>query len=170
MKVAFFPNEKNWDNNEYYKNLKDSLLKSGVEIAPGEGDLLDRKWLRDNRGEVNILHFHWLHYHYKIKSLYNTKKLLLFIYKLIYARALGYKIVWTVHNLFPHDATKLYIDKFVRKLMCWSAHSIIVMCQCAKNTVTKEFGVPEKIAVIPHGNYTVDTTLRNQRKVIYSKM
>jgi glycosyltransferase involved in cell wall biosynthesis len=67
-----------------------------------------------------------------------------------FARALGIRLVYTVHNVLPHDASspqvcvyrRLYqlIDQFI----CHDVH--------AKARLSSEFGIePARISVIPHG-------------------
>jgi len=155
-KVVFFPNSSVWDNNEFYLNLKTSIIKNEVEILEGVGDHLDLNWLFKNKGVVDVLHFHWIQYHYMSNEEWSVKKLLAFSSKLILARLAGYKIVWTVHNLYPHDTKNKLIDFIARKVVLGVSNSVIVMTEKAKGLIREEFGRKKKIFTIPHGRYYFD--------------
>jgi glycosyltransferase involved in cell wall biosynthesis len=67
-----------------------------------------------------------------------------------YAKFLGIKVVYTVHNVLPHDTGTRYKQSFssfyheVDALICHTVE--------AKNRLVEEFHVPSnKISVIPHG-------------------
>jgi glycosyltransferase involved in cell wall biosynthesis len=66
------------------------------------------------------------------------------------ARALGCKIVYTVHNVLPQDTGEKY------RALYWRIYHMVdrLIChdECAKTRLTDEFHVrPERVTVIPHG-------------------
>ncbi|MGE5570044.1 MAG: glycosyltransferase family 4 protein [Rhodospirillales bacterium] len=67
-----------------------------------------------------------------------------------YARMLGCRLVYTVHNLLPHDTREGHRARYARlyrrmdALICHSSH--------ARSRVTAEFDIdPTRVWVIPHG-------------------
>ena len=107
MKVFFF-----WEDvggltlahrcNPYAGLLALALARRGIELELGDYTF-SRQWLRENRDEVSILHLNWLHQFYREDDLAATRKRYdHFAANLSYARELGYRIVWTMHNLYPH--------------------------------------------------------------------
>jgi len=66
---------------------------------------------------------------------------------------LGFKIVWTVHNLLPHERLTPLLDRMFRLLLIKKGDGIIVHCNEALNKVIATFGRPKRAVVIPHGNY-----------------
>ena len=66
-------------------------------------------------------------------------------------------IVYTVHNVLPHDTGNRYRDAFVRIYRIPDA--LICHTQEAKNQLVENFGVPSgKIWVIPHGPLSNEVT------------
>src|SRR5581483_12274716 len=89
-------------SNPYQRLLYEALAETGVRLAPS--GKLRSKWLWENRREVGILHFHWLSGYYRHPRLAGqVVRLLLFAQRLLLARALRYRVVWTVHEIDPHD-------------------------------------------------------------------
>jgi beta-1,4-mannosyltransferase len=79
-------------------------------------------------------------------SLWNT----LFSLRLI--KALGYSLVWTVHNALPHEP-QTSDDKRVTRVTAALADGLIVHSSRALDTL-KEMGADvSRAAIIPHGNY-----------------
>ncbi len=71
---------------------------------------------------------------------------------LLFLRLLGTKLVFTAHNVLPHENSA--IDRFLRSCIYRAAGTIIVHSEYIKNKLAKDFRVePKKIKVIPHGNF-----------------
>lgn len=74
---------------------------------------------------------------------------------LLYCRRLGIKIVYTVHDLVPHDTGERYQDRFRRLYRLMDA--LIAHSESAKQRLIADFGIaPERIWVIPHGPFFYD--------------
>jgi len=105
----------------------------------------------------HIYHVHW------IQDAYNSKLIIIFLFKsiiflsaLIYLRLIGTKIVWTVHNVFPHEIHFKKGEKIIRSLFAKLCNALIIMGRDLKTIVTEQFGIsPDKIYYIPHGHYFV---------------
>jgi glycosyltransferase involved in cell wall biosynthesis len=74
--------------------------------------------------------------------------------KLKYAKSLGYKIIYTAHNISSHDSKFLERElRFRREISAYFNH-VIVHGEIAKQRIIDEIGVDEKIIhVMPHGTY-----------------
>lgn len=154
MRVAFFPNILTRLSNPYLDLLEKSLKTQGILFEEDGSDFLSWRRLLKSRHQVTLYHFHWIDYHYHgptflTSFLYALK----FIVKLIFARSLGYRIVYTLHNLHPHETSYPLLDFIVRKAMLLSAHSVIVHCNAGRDLLEKEFGRKRNVHVIPLGNY-----------------
>lgn len=69
---------------------------------------------------------------------------------LLMIRLRGCKVVYTAHNLLPHDTGEKYYKQFKRYYH--HVDSIIVHTQTTKYELSEKFGIPvERISVIPHG-------------------
>ena len=88
----------------------------------------------------SVIHFQW--FKFPIVDYFLLKIISLFLNKV--------KIVYTVHNVLPHNTvnTHKYIYEKIYKIV----HKIIIHDQYSKNILSKSFNIkPLKIHVIPHG-------------------
>src|SRR5262249_24426382 len=78
-------------------------------------------------------------------------------------RLRGVRVVWTAHNLYPHDGGKdLWLHRFARWFLVRIVDRIFVHGTTAAQIVQTEFGVDSTILrVISHGNWirTYPTTI-----------
>ena len=82
------------------------------------------------------------------------------------ARALGIKVVGTVHNVVPHDSSKALTSTYSRLYSLM--HGFICHNLPAKDRLASEFGIdPARITVVPHGQlFGTDKTERTSRVVV----
>ena len=131
-----------------YQNLLYSHMKD-VEVIKKKS--ISLSWILSN--EPCVIHLHWLG---KSNILLYPFKLLYLMLRLKIAKSRGYKIVWTVHNLEPHERRHKLFDHFAHKFLANNAHSIIVHSNSGKKELLDKLNVknPEKrVKVIYHGNY-----------------
>jgi len=139
--------------NPYAGLLALALARRGIELELGDYTF-SRQWLRENRDEVSILHLNWLHQFYREDDLAATRKRYdHFAANLSYARELGYRIVWTMHNLYPHERPFPHIDHAARRLVCEHADVVITHCRYAAQLAAEHFQRRERVVVIPHGHF-----------------
>jgi beta-1,4-mannosyltransferase len=142
-----------WRAGAYLNQLEVGLRRLGVETADDPSDGLSWRWLLRNRGQVDILHLHWLQYHYdRDSTLGSAWAWLKFTSKVLLARLLGYGIVWTLHNLEPHEQHHPRLDWACRLVVAWLAHRVIVHCQKARDQLRLTFGRQQGVAIVPLGN------------------
>lgn len=105
-------------------------------------------------GRVSLIHFHWLD---RGGSSFSTDpKLLswqiLLVIICLYARLIRIKLVWTIHNLTPHNSrtSSFFFYRIVSRIV----NAIIVLSPSAVQTVARAYRIPDKkISFIPHGCY-----------------
>lgn len=157
MRVAYYyqqprlaPDDPN--TNPYGPLLCASLERRG--IACEFARRLDEEYLRDNRGRLDVLHLNWPHYdYYHDDATEMTRRMEAFVGRLALARELGYKIVWTAHNLYPHNRRHRDIDHRCRLAICRLATAVIAHCRVAAEAVRRTFGREENLFVVPHGHF-----------------
>lgn len=148
LKVYMLPEA---TGNPYQHILSKSLKTLGIEV-----ELLPKLprelWFFQSSNRKTILHIHW------ISPLYDWKwktpiRFIRFAIKLLIAKLFGNKIVWTVHNIMPHEKTFPLVDYFGRLFMALWADDIIFHCTSAKLEFSRKFWRTRRMHVVPHGNY-----------------
>ena len=140
--------------NPYAGLLARGLAPLGVELEAGFARDLSAGWLRENRGRVDVLHLNWPYYMYNAPDLAERVAACAnLIGHLALARELGYRIVWTVHNLYPHDSPYPDLDRLARLAITHLASAVIVHCQHAADLVADHFFRRDGVFVIPHGHF-----------------
>jgi beta-1,4-mannosyltransferase len=147
------------DRNPYQALLYRHLKDRGVEVGPPAR--LSVGWLRENRACVTTLHFHWPEYFYRfdrgphaIRGPLSWVRLGLFVARLTAARRFGYRIVWTVHQLSPHESSSRKLDRVGTWLLARASHVLIALDRSTANRLAAEFRwSAANVRVIPHGSY-----------------
>jgi glycosyltransferase involved in cell wall biosynthesis len=133
--------------------LAQELAKLDIHLELGDYEF-DREWLDKNRSRIGVLHFHWLHYFYRRDTLEaSVRQYGQFSENLAYAKKIGYRIVWTLHNLYPHERPYPDLDHLARLLVCRLADHVIAHCEYGKRMAGELFFRDRDISVIPHGNF-----------------
>ncbi len=146
--IASFP-DISATTNPYQRLLYDALQELGFGLAPPAR--LRLLWLWKSRNTVGCLHFHWLTLYYHHESwIGRLGRLLLLAQRLMLARLLGYRIVWTVHEIDPHTR-RSRADKIAPHLVSRFAHQLIVHDEPTRRKVLTRLG--RSAVVIPVGSY-----------------
>lgn len=163
MKILVYPKD---TNNPYQKLLYGEISKTNTvtyfsfptKSKIGGLILFFPKiiWLRLQG--YTIFHIHWLYelgFIFKIPLLAFLSQLFFFLYSLKFItilKVLGFKVVWTVHNVSTHEKQTLN-DAFISKYLAFCSNALIVH---SYDTIAqlKKIGIEHNaIVVIPHGNY-----------------
>lgn len=144
--------------NPYLDVLYSSLAKVGVPRGP-EGKLRLR-WLFAHRQEVRYLHVHWPEPLYRfergpvsIRPVLSWVKLALFAVRLRAARLLGYRVVWTVHQVYPHAGARR-LDRVGARLIARHADLLVAHDPETAARASAEFCESDvRIEVVHHGSY-----------------
>ena len=139
-------------NNPYGALLCEALERQGAEVEYSVDH--SPEYLRRNQGRIDVIHLQWPHhdyYHDDDEIMQRQMQDLVSFLEL--ARELGYKVVWTAHNIYPHNRTHQEIDHEFRLHLCRLATAIIAHCEVNAEGVTRHFGRSHDLFVIPHGHF-----------------
>lgn len=110
------------------------------------------------RDKQKIFHIHWQFFYFLWNKKIRTLPSILLAYWILgWVKALGFKIIWTVHDYNQHDINQ-DLDNKVRNILISMSSHLIVLNSFTKQNLVKNDHVPEsKISVIPIGNYGYDS-------------
>jgi len=118
----------NKDTSYLYQFYKEFLnTSSPIKIVSFNACLLPKIILSRLKSEKSILHYHWFEFE-NLKSFIGIKWKLFWI---ILYKILGGKIIWTVHNRYPHHNKYIYFNKKIRKFLAGLADKLHVNCKAA---------------------------------------
>ncbi|MGB2705965.1 MAG: glycosyltransferase [Candidatus Omnitrophota bacterium] len=158
MKVAFYPNTVFDWSNPLWRMLKGALLKHNVEVAKMKFSFFS---LLRNKNRINAIHFHYvypdfppflfMHFPRRIRNKlcsvrcqYQNKT---FGLKLKAAKTLGYKILYTAHNLNFHDRPTEDMKRNL-KLLYALADAVVAMGKDAMEKISESAG-KRPVKIIP---------------------
>ncbi len=130
-----------------------ALAAQGATVVPG---VYSGRWLLKNLRDADFVHIHWPSFlyadHSALATLHKAARLTAF---LLLIRAFGVRIIWTAHNLYPHERNSpRWIDYAMRRLVVWLSYRVLVHGRTAAAIVREEFGIrPDKLVCIHHGHY-----------------
>ncbi len=111
-------------------------------------------WVWRNRRRVQVLHLHWLA---GVSATPTAREAWLrfagLALTLTLARLLGMRVVWTLHNMLPHERPHRGVDVAGRWLMAAVANAIICHCRYAARVYARRFKRRRGLHVIPHGTF-----------------
>lgn len=147
MRVFMEPKEN--PGNKYNHLLSNALEQKGADVIA----LNKKTIIKVSKGD--IVHFHWPSHLYSGNSPASTAiKSVTFFGILSYFKLKRAKIVWTMHNVWPHNVKKTRFQRWYRTLVCSFMDKIIIMNQGLTGEISREFNVDNsKIDVIKHGHY-----------------
>jgi len=139
--------------NPYQDELAKSLEFHGFKVEKGDSFKTIFHRIIFGHYRPDIVHLHWLP-SIEIR-LISFPRLILFVLRMSFLRILGYKLVWTAHNLRPHESKNIKMDLLLVKFVMTLANAIIVHGNTAKKEIVSIFHLKnrEKVFVIPHGNF-----------------
>src|SRR6185312_544389 len=116
----------------------------GVEVIDG---VWAGRWILANVRRRDVVHIHWPSFHY-------AKGLAKFFVFLLFMRLRGARIIWTAHNLYPHDGGRTRQHRLARLFLTRIASAVLVHGAAALEIVATEFRVPRlKLLRIDHGHF-----------------
>lgn len=156
MRVAWFPKAADLAGNPYWPRLQAELETLGVEFETSHNSYWTaRRWLLEHRRSVDVLHFHFVQPQYVGPGeRASLRRLLKFTSDLLLARLLGYRIVWTMHDLMPTWSKEpAWVERLARYAIAWLAHDVIVHCQEARRLLHSHFRRSRRVWVLPLPSY-----------------
>ena len=143
--------------NHYAALLSEALARQGVTLDEGDYTF-SRQWLQGSSNSHRFLHINWLDrvYHRagEPPDLERAaERYADFVENLLLARRLGYRLVWTVHNLFPHERPYPQLDRLINAQVAREADHVVTHCRFAKDRIEELYDPPGPVQVIPHGTF-----------------
>lgn len=171
IRLACFPPYSGGRQNPYLSLCYEHLAEVGFVVVPRAEFTFG--WLRRMRTEVAILHFNWqpdFYYLAKRRSYaerapYLTRlrslfRLAGFAARLRFARWLGYRIVWTIHEVYPPPtvlrpaALGRAWDRRGERILARSCDAFVTHQGSLADLASSELGIErDRIRVVPHGAY-----------------
>jgi glycosyltransferase involved in cell wall biosynthesis len=145
--------------NPYQRLLHDHLRPLGFEYVSGAR--LRVSWLWAARPDVDLVHIHWPQALYTytggpkvLRPALSWLKLAAFVLCLRLARRLGYRLAWTVHQVYPHDRTPSLRDRVAARSLARAADVLIAHDETTAASSCRELGIPaSRMTVIPHASW-----------------
>lgn len=152
LSVVFVPY---WGaGNPYQDALAEQIVALGAKVQ----QLFSLRLLFQHgvflRHRPDVVHLHWL-------PVFGWRQLralrcLVLVMRLVLLRLRGIPLVWTVHNLVPHESRHPKLDWLLARIVAGLSNGLIVHGQSARQQAMETWRLhdPNRFAVIPHGNYT----------------
>ena len=149
LKCVFVPYD---SGNPYQDELAMGLEAENIDVVKEKNLASLFKCLFIPRNLPDILHLHWLPM-VGLRPL-NFIRSLLFIFRLLILKMCGLKLIWTAHNLIPHETRHPKADKIFRSIIGKIVHKVIAHGETAREQLVSKLGIcSTKIAIVPHGSY-----------------
>lgn len=146
IKIAASPGFANKNSNPYNYLLYNGIRNLDAIVYDGFLNALCQK--------VDIWHTHWpeapLNNGSLIKKYVGLIKLL---FKFFLCKVLKIKIVWTAHNLDPHESQDVFLKKLLYVFLGKYCDGIIFLSNHARSSFIKSYELRGESIVIPHGDY-----------------
>ncbi|MET3961201.1 glycosyltransferase involved in cell wall biosynthesis [Marmoricola sp. OAE513] len=166
--VRFFPDYSN--GNPYQAMLHADLGRVGARAVPVKNLLRFLRRRAADKGAPGILHLHWtVPLLQGIEGPFRTRLVLdRFTVALDGFLAAGGRLVWTVHNVLPHDARHRWAEIELARLLVDRAHQVQVLSPATFEAVTEYYELdPARTEVVEHSSYLgvyPDTITRNEAR------
>ena len=92
------------------------------------------------KNEQCILHYHW----FEVTDVQSILGMIWKLFWILLYRIFGGKIIWTVHNKFPHDKKYLWLNKINRIFFAQIAHRLHVHCKTAVKIMSPILNVQQE--------------------------
>jgi beta-1,4-mannosyltransferase len=144
VRLAPFPAD---ERAPYLRLLHGALAERGVR-------LLELGSVREaDPAKVDVVHLHWLEYLVRGGRLRGLVRGVRFAAALRRLRRSTTTVVWTVHNLRPHDRHNPFVEKLVTRAALRHADTVIAHSGYAARRMAETYGSERAIEVVPHGNF-----------------
>lgn len=171
IRVACLPPYSGARDNPYTNLCYEHLAEAGYVVVPAAQ--LTLRWLWRFRRHVTLLHFQWQpDWYYLVKRrryadppvrlprLRSALKLGGFGVRLGAARLLGYRVVWTIHDVYPPPTVLRprtlgrRFDRIGQRILARNCHGFLTHHSSLAELASAEFGIERtRIRVVPHGAY-----------------
>jgi beta-1,4-mannosyltransferase len=155
--IASFPGV--LKTNPYQRLLYEHLGAHGYHVV--DDARFELGWLWRSRRSVRVLHFHWpqSYWHHdrgsaRLRLPLSYVKVALVAARLAAARALGYRIVWTIHQVYPHEIAHPALERAGARTLATLSHVLIAHDASTRDDAVRKLGrTARRTAIVPHGSY-----------------
>jgi beta-1,4-mannosyltransferase len=143
--------------NPYQRLLYAELARAGLELTLRPR--LKLAWLWRHRRTVGLLHFHWPEAYYRYgarrrHALTSWPLLGLFALRLAVAKALGYRVAWTIHQVQPHESASALLERTGSRVLASASDVMLAHDLATADRARAVLGRrADGIVVVPHGSY-----------------
>jgi beta-1,4-mannosyltransferase len=132
----------------YLKMLHPALERRGVRLVqPSSVHAVAAS-------SVDVVHLHWLEYLVGADSLArSTARTARLLWTLRRLRGSETRVVFTVHNLRPHEPRHPRLEALATRAVLRSADAVIAHSAYAARRIQDSYGEVPNLAVIPHGHF-----------------
>jgi len=127
---------------------------AGISVIEG---IWSGRWLLANVRRGDVLHIHWPSFLYFDQQSHRRTWVGLLRFVLLVRSLIlrGARLVWTAHNLYPHDVGRASLaHRIARRFMAHYSECIFVHGPTAGAILAREFGIPQaKLRIIKHGHW-----------------
>lgn len=148
--ILFFPA---WVTNNPYQKLLYRAVNElfDLSVLGFSKEALCIRLLDEKRKDFEYIHFHWLHAFVDFSNDSDAEKL---IELMSYAKEIGYKLIYTAHNIISHDSEFVEQEIRLRKRICSLFDYVFAHGVKAKEILVDTISIEQKkIHILPHGSY-----------------
>ncbi|HLI12849.1 MAG TPA: glycosyltransferase [Alphaproteobacteria bacterium] len=130
-----------------------ALESLGVKVHEG---VFSGRWLLKNLRNIDYLHMHWPSFFYASpRPARCLRGFLVFLFLLALARWRGTRLLWTVHNAWPHDRCVIpALDVWARRLVVMLAYRFLVHGSSAEAEILRIFPrMAGRTVLVDHGHW-----------------
>ncbi|MEC4804815.1 MAG: glycosyltransferase [Jaaginema sp. PMC 1079.18] len=148
LAILATPAFRNRSSNAYNSILYSTLQNEGLQI------LEKLSW--SNLHKANFWHIHWpesfLNDRYLVASLY---WLTLFLWRYFLCKIFGLKIIWTVHNIRPHESRYPYLERWFYRWFPQKCQGLIFLSQYSQKEFFAQTPTARSVPFLltRHGHY-----------------
>ena len=112
-------------------------------------------WVWRHRRAFDVLHLHWIELVLDRRggAPVSAAAFAAVASSVVLARLLGKRVVWTVHNVEPHDPAHPRIERALFGVVARLSHTLIVHTDTSAALVRARLPAAGRTLVIPHGNF-----------------
>jgi beta-1,4-mannosyltransferase len=144
--------------NPYLDLLYESLAAAGVPRGPPAR--LRLRWLVRHRKDVRYLHVHWPESLYRFQRgpsrlgpCLSWIKFAVFAARLRVAHVLGYRLIWTIHQVYPHGM-ETRLDRAGGRMLARHCNLLLAHDPETAARARNELGSSaDAVEIVPHGSY-----------------
>jgi beta-1,4-mannosyltransferase len=145
--------------NPYQRLLYEELVQHGYSLVPSFRLKVGELWR--SRRKVRVLHFHWPQGYYvsprgtgRVRVALSGVRIGLFTLRLLLARVLGYRVVWTVHEVYPHEKAGRRIDQVGGFVLAKCSSLLLAHDLATASSAEQAFRLRSgTVQIVPHASY-----------------